>query len=73
MTGLRELSVDNTLVSDVGITFISRLTGLDVLSLSDTRCVQLFASTVSVFDQLICGYNRYVLRYIVMATTTVLH
>ena len=73
MTGLRELSVDNTLVSDLGITFISRLTGLDVLSLSDTRCVQLFTSTVSVFDQLISRYNMYVLRVIVTATTTVLH
>ena len=44
MTGLRELSVDNTLVSDAGIKYITNLTGLDVLSLSDTRYVQLLVA-----------------------------
>ena len=37
LTGLHELSLDNTLVTDAGVMCLSSLTRLDVLSLSDTK------------------------------------
>ncbi len=37
LTGLHELSLDNTLVTDAGVMCLSFLTRLDVLSLSDTK------------------------------------
>ena len=56
---LLELNIDNTLVTDAGMSCVSSLTRLDVLSLSDTKYVCVCVCTKNLVEGGIVMYAYY--------------